>query len=499
MIQQPGLLTGSSLTPDSLAALSEGIMPITLSQDGMGHITQARKIVNYAVAQGIPIYGVTTGLGSRATEALSPEALAGFSVETLNGRAHALGPPLPALLVRATMIVRLNTMLSGASGASPAIARHLLATVNAGLVPQVGRWGSIGAADLLPGASLARAIMGIGGTMAMPDGTLLPSLEALTAVDLTPPALGPRDGLALANHACFSAAAAALAVRAADRSLRAALSATALSLLGFQSNLTPIDPDVLTLKPHRHDQQTGTDLLTLLQGADICDPAQARRLQDPLSLRNAVQVLGSARQALDQAAETVSVEINGSSDNPAVLLPEGRIVSTGNYFTPHLTLACETLARALSALATLAVARMAKLCAERLSGLPLYLADPEIGTNGFAPILKLAESLLAEIHRAAMPLASWPSLNADGVEDALTHSLSAALTLSDLVGLLNHLIALECLVAAQAMDLRGTPVPENLRHCHDMIRAASPRIRESRPLGEDIERIAALIAAGRIG
>lgn len=453
--------------------------------------TEAARRIEQAIADGVPIYGVTTGLGSRATEMLTPDAIRGFSVETLNGRAHAVGDPLPRRLVRGAMAVRLASFMTGHSGASRDVILHLRDVYNAGLTPIVGGWGTIGAADLVLGATMGRAVIALGGRMERPDGSVQDAAAALSEARLPPPPLKPRDGLALANHACFSTAAAALALTDATRALDASIQVTALSFVGFQANLGPLGTATLGLRPQPGALDAAERLRRILDGAAICDPGAARRLQDPLSFRNWPQVFGVAIEQLDAAEATVGRELQGSSDNPA--FTGDAFLSTGNYHVPHLTFAIEGLARALTGVAALTVARIAKLCTERLSGLPQYLADPEVGTNGFAPLLKVAESLLTGIQQNAYAPPPAPSLNADGVEDALTPALPAAQSLFRLIGLFDRLTALEALAAAQACDLRPVTPPPALRPAYDAIRHACPRIRESRPLGDAIETVAAAI------
>ena len=494
-------LAGSALTCEDVAMAAGPGCNIYLAPEATGAMHAARAVVRAAVASGTPAYGVTTGLGSNATKALSAAEISSFSVETLKGRAHAAGPPLPARVVRAAMVARIHSFCSGAAGVDPFICQHLVDLFNAELTPVVGAWGSIGAADLLLGASMGLAAMGLGGRLQDANGQTRDAAEALAAASLVPPTLGPRDGLALANHSCFSAGAAALAAFDAERSLAASLRATALSLHAFGANLTPLDPDVLRLKPYHGDMQCAQALRHLLGGA-----TRARRLQDPLSLRNAVHAHGMASDLVGALRTTVEVELNGSSDNPAVVgiaqagysdakgdQSEARILSTGNYFTPRLTAACETAARALASVSVMTVARISKLCCSRLSGLSQYLADPSQGTNGFAPMLKMAESLLSGIHARAAHVAPWPSVNADGVEDALALSFDAALRLSSSCDLFDTLTALECIVAAQAIDLRSHPLPPSLQPTYDAVRGVSKYISASRPLAAELEALAAAL------
>src|SRR5687768_12008830 len=104
------LLDGASLDAESLVKAARSGGRIAIAPAGLDTMAASREVILQAVANRIPIYGVTTGLGSRATEALSEEELSSFSLQTLRGRAHASGPPLAPDIVRAAMIVRLNTL-----------------------------------------------------------------------------------------------------------------------------------------------------------------------------------------------------------------------------------------------------------------------------------------------------------------------------------------------------------------------------------------------------
>ena len=126
---------------------------------------------------GTPVYGVTTGLGSRVLEAVDGAAAAEYSLRTLRGRATAVGEPLAAEIVRAAMAVRLNGLCAGGSGAGPAVADGLAALLNAGVHPRVPRSGSVGAADLCLLAHVGLALIGEG--EAELDGQWLPAGVAL--------------------------------------------------------------------------------------------------------------------------------------------------------------------------------------------------------------------------------------------------------------------------------------------------------------------------------
>ncbi|MEX0301870.1 MAG: aromatic amino acid lyase, partial [Leisingera sp.] len=112
-------LDGSSLTVAALSRAAWDARHIELAPAGLAAMKASNALVGQVIRDQVPVYGVTTGLGARATEVLSAEALAEFSVQTLRGRAHAIGPEERPEIVRAGLIVRLNTMLKGHSAARP--------------------------------------------------------------------------------------------------------------------------------------------------------------------------------------------------------------------------------------------------------------------------------------------------------------------------------------------------------------------------------------------
>ena len=235
------LLDGTGLTVEALAAAARGTGGVTLAESGLAKMRETRALIDHAIENRIPVYGVTTGLGARSTEALDAETLAGFSLQTVRGRAHAVGEPMPRDTVRALMLARLNTLLTGYSGARPEVAEYLAAVLDANLVPVAGGLGSIGGGDLVLNATVALALIGEG-KMTNADGQKGPSADMLRAAGIEPLQLAPRDGLALANHTGFSAGEGALALDGALTGFAAAQAAACLTMEGFRANLSPLDP-----------------------------------------------------------------------------------------------------------------------------------------------------------------------------------------------------------------------------------------------------------------
>lgn len=494
------ILDGATLDIDRLEQAARGLAPVRMVPEGLARMAASRALVDRAVATGTPVYGVTTGLGARAGDALDADTLAGFSLRTLRGRAHASGELAAPAAVRAAMIVRLNTFLTGHSGARPEVARHLEAVLNAGLVPVAGRIGSVGGGDLVLNATVALALTGEGEMARPEDGTTGPAVEMMSAAGLAPLEMAPRDGLALANHTGFSAAGAALALAAAGRAHDAAFAAAALIMEGFRANLTPLDPRALAAKPLPGQARAAAALTTLLEGSGLWEPGAARRLQDPLSLRNAAQIHGGVSAALAAARDIVEIELNGSSDNPVALIESGEMISCGAYHTTELALAVEGVARAWVHLTMMQVARISKMMDPRFTDLPLFLARPGSDSNGFAPVLKVVEDLAAEIGHAAAPAPVWPSISANGVEDALTSVMTSVRGLERIAALSFHLTAIEMMVAAQATDLRGVAarLGPRMAALQAAIRQHAAPLEDDRPLRQEIDALVAALASGAV-
>lgn len=492
------VLDGQSLTCESLEAAARGRPQISLAEAGLKRMAASRAIIDDRIGRKVPVYGITTGLGALAGKALGAEELKAYSYQTVRGRAHATGDLLTAEDVRAALITRLNTFLLGASGARPELAEGLKAALEAGLTPAVGSLGSIGAGDLILGATSALALIGEGAFLSEAGGAPRPASEALAEAGLEPLTLGPRDGLALANHAGFSAATCALGLTAAARALAAADTAAALSMEGFGANISPFDDRVIALRAQQGEAEAARRIRAKLEGSTLLRPGQARRLQDPLSIRNIPQVHGLVVWAMDQARTVIETELNGSSDNPAALIDEAEILSAGNYLTPHLTGAAESLARALVHLATAQAARISKLLSARFTDLPLFLATSGATSSGFAPLIKVTEATLTELTAAAAPAPLWSSACADGVEDVMASSLHAARALVRTADLASRLSAMELMVAAQAVELREPTGPSapGLKRALSQVRRHCPALIDDRPLGEDINRLTSAIAQG---
>jgi histidine ammonia-lyase len=282
--------------------------------------------------------------------------------------------------------------------------------------------------------------------------------------------------------------------------LDAAQVSAALSMEGFRSNLSPIDERVANARPAPGQPWSAAGLRALLAGGSLTEAGAARRLQDPLSFRCASQIHGSFRTALAQLAAAIDADLNGAADNPLVLSADDEVLSTGNFHVPALALALDGVAIAVAQVAATVAERPARLRTEQLSGLPKGLVRGDVTQAGVSALLKTGQALTLEIRHLAAPLAIHATVSAEGVEDDSTGAAQAALRLREQVAKLELLIALELLVAAQAVDIAApSRLGQGTAAAHQCVRELVPSLVDDRPLGPDVEQIArGALASGEL-
>ncbi|PZS14285.1 MAG: histidine ammonia-lyase, partial [Solirubrobacterales bacterium] len=204
----PIVITGHDLRPFTLAAIARDGAPVGIDPDARERIRAAATTVARAADSGEPVYGVTTGLGSRVVDSVDGARAAEFSLRTLRGRATSVGEPLSRELTRAALAVRLNGLCAGGAGAGEPVADGLVALLNGGVHPSIPRSGSVGAADLCMMAHVGLGLIGEG--EAELGGERMPAARALARAGLEPVALGVKDGLAICSSSAASVAAGAL-------------------------------------------------------------------------------------------------------------------------------------------------------------------------------------------------------------------------------------------------------------------------------------------------
>jgi histidine ammonia-lyase len=489
-------LDGSSLTLDAIDRIANGREPVQVSPAAARRVAAARAVVDRHAAGTTAVYGVNTGFGALAEVVIPHDRLAALQLNLLRSHAAGVGEPLSVPAVRALAALRANVLAKGYSGIRLETLEALIALLNAGVHPRVPARGSVGASgDLAPLAHLALVLVGEGDVL--PDE---PAADALKRAGLRPVVLGPKEGLALINGTQASTAVLALAVMAAERVMRAADIAAAMSVDALRGSAHPFEARLHAARPVPGQAASAANLWRLLQDSAInASHANCGRVQDAYALRCAPQVHGSAREAVRFARRAVEIDANAATDNPMVFADEGDIVSGGNFHGAPVALAADTLAIGIAQLATISERRTDRLLTAAESGLPAFLTRDSGLHSGLMMAHVTAAAVTAEIKTLAHPAGVDTIPTSAGREDHVSMSMGAALKAARATDLAAFVIAIEILAAAQAIDLLAplTTSPA-LARVHRAVRALVPILDADRPPAPDIDAIAAIVRDGAL-
>jgi histidine ammonia-lyase len=497
-VTTPALVLGAErISIGDLARVARESLPVVVAPAVHERLVAARRVVDGLARTDTPIYGLNSALGANTGQALAADDLAEYQRRAVRARAVGVGPAYDRTSVRAMLCARVAGLRMGGSGASPAVLDALVAFLNRGVCPVVPRFGSISVADLPQLSSLALPLLGEG--QAEIGGEVLDGAEALRRAGLAPLQLAAKDGLALISSNAATVGRAALVLDDLRTMLLRWLGVVALSYEGFRANLGPLDARVIEARQAPGQAEVARALREQLEGSALWQPGAARRLQDPVSLRCVAQVHGAAAWMLGEAIEQVECELNSAADSPLVLTDGSAVLSNGNFHIPALALAFDALALALTQVTLMAVERAIKFMSPAFTDLPLQLTRHGPAHSGFATSQKTLTALANEVRLRANPSSVDFLPVSERVEDHAPMALAAVEKLAEAIERARYIAAIEAVIAAQAVDLRATPIDALGRGAaalYRRLRAEVAVLDGDRPLGPDFERVCALLRSG---
>ena len=489
-------IAGEGLDCAALGRIAAGA-PAAFTAVARARIAAGEAQLAALIADGTPIYGVTTGFGALDGAKVSAADNQALQPNLLKSHAAGLGAPMPKAEVRAMLALRANVLATGITGASLAAAEALLAMLNAGLVPEVPVQGSVGACgDLAPLAHLVLPLIGEG--FCRLGGARMTGAQAMAQAGLTQLPMTGRDGIALINGTEQTTAIGCLAWLDGDTLIRWSEGIAALSMEALGGLNDSFDERVALAKPHPGQIETSRRLRQLTAGSVAVLAPRASRLRDALSLRNIPQVIGAARDASAFCQRVLEIEINAANDNPLFGLADGFVTSnSGNFHGQAAAEALDFLANALTSLAVMSERRCARLVDPATNyGLPAFLIHPEASpgrNSGFMIAQYTAASLVAELRMRAIPASLQSVPTCANTEDHVPMAPLAARRAAFAAETLRQILAIEFLLAAQALDIRGHAAAPALRASVAALRARVPVMREDAVMGPQIEAAIAVL------
>ena len=264
-------LDGTNLTIEDAWKIANNEADVAIAPKAMKLLEDSYKLVLRSAASGQQVYGLTVGVGlnkdqklftadGKLTDAVIKASRA-FNYNALRSHSAAVGKMMPTNLARLSMVVRLNTLLTGKSGAQPRVAELYRDFLNKGVTPLIPSEGSIGEADILM-ASHVGAVM-IGEWKAEVKGKVVDGKTALKKAGITPLVPEGKDALAILSNNSVAVAYAIEAARNAARVIQLTPTVYGLSLEGLNGNVAPILPQTVGQRPFEGLAQTAIPIIVL--------------------------------------------------------------------------------------------------------------------------------------------------------------------------------------------------------------------------------------------
>lgn len=508
------VLNGNNLDIETLIAIALGGAEVQILPETLQKIEKSRNYIEKQVEAKKIVYGVTTGFGANASKVIDDYEMAKkLQRNLLLSHACGVGEPFPREIVRAVMLIRLNTLLAGFSGARKETVLLLAEMLNRGIHPLIPSQGSVGASgDLCPLAHMALVLIGEG--FAEVEGNILAGAEALKSKNLSPIALEHKEGIALLNGTSVMAALGAWGVHQAKSLLEKSLKASCLAFEALGARKQAFDARLHKARRHIHQERIATSVRKFTQGSNLLgiesqtiiacllkkikphlskkhqeeirkklsqNPHQIGFLraylpespnspllkllyfaekkitpQDAYSVRCTPQVLGASLQAITHVEQIIAQELNAVVDNPLIFADDDAVVSGGNFHGQPLALALDYLKLALAEIGNLLERQINKLVDESTNdGLPAFLAADSSGLHSGLMIPQyVAASLVSENKVLVHPASADSIPTCANQEDHVSMGTIAGRQALEILANVQKITAILMLTAHQAVHLR---------------------------------------------
>ena len=435
---------------------------IEISKEALTKMAATRAHIESLAKADVPVYGISTGFGALANRHIAPEDRVQLQKSLIRSHAAGMGDPVEKEVVRALMLLRLKTLVSGRTGVRPELATTYADLLNAHITPIVHEYGSLGCSgDLAPLAHCALVLMGEGRAVG-PDGIEKPVPELLATAGIKPIELREKEGLALINGTDGMLGMLLLALHDLNKLCDQVDVVAAMSVEAQMGTDQVFRPELHEpLRPHPGQAKSAANMFAALAGSEVVASHREGddRVQDAYSLRCAPQVAGAVRDTITHATLVATRELAATVDNP-VVLESGEVTSNGNFHGAPVGYVLDFLAIAATDLSSISERRTDRMLDRyRSNGLTPFLAGDAGVDSGLMIAQYTQAGLVSENKRLSVP-ASVDSIPSSAMqEDHVSMGWHAGRKLRKVVDNLRRVVAIELVTAARALDMRAPLKP----------------------------------------
>jgi histidine ammonia-lyase len=501
---KPYIRIGSAeVTIEQVNSVANGVARIELDQSPAFRksLEASVQLLDRLIAQGTPVYGVTTGFGASCETQVAAHLSAEMAANLVRFHGCGTGRFLNEAETAAVMVVRLVSLAQGRSGVRPLILERICELLNSRILPRIPSEGSVGASGDLTPLSYIAAVL-IGEREVSVNGETIATPRALTQMGLKPIELRPKESLALMNGTSVMTGLSCLAFERAVRLSRWAAALTAMSSDVLRGNPEHFDDRLFAAKPHPGQRAVARWIAEDIEYDDRAP--HDGRIQDRYSVRCAPHVIGVLADSLPFIRRLLETEINSSNDNPLLDVATGEVLHGGNFYGGHPCMAMDMLKIAVANIADLIDRQMALVCNPHTSnGLPADLVARNDANrsshHGFKAMQITASALTAEALKLTMPASVFSRSTESHNQDKVSMGTIAARDALRILELTETVLAVVQLALCQAVDLRNREgCHRRSREIHRAIRATVPVNLADRRQDLDVQSVLAAYRANSL-
>ncbi len=490
-------LNGKNLTLENLKAIAFDNAKVEIDPKAKKLAEDARNVLFKMAEQGIGVYGLNRGVGWNKDKEFPQEFFEEYNRNLLNTHCLGVPPYCTTEEVRATLAIRMNTVLCGSTGMSIEILELFQEYLNRGIHPRIPRRGSIGEADITTLSYIGLCF--IGESEVEYKGEIMSSAEAMKRENLKLAILGPKDGLSILSSNAQGAALTAMLVLQTEELLNLSNLAYCIGLEGLNGGLDPLLEFVNESRGLSGQIECAAKCKEYLKGSYLHKPHPERPLQDALSFRCGAATNGAVLDALNYVKGLLHIQMNSCEDNPAIDVEKCTTYVSANFEAVSLAIAVEMLATSLSHLSKSTCYRTIKLSDPAFTKLTRFLTPDPDKYIGYGTIQKTFTSLDTENRFLANPSSMDFYSLAGTIEDHASNLPLVADKVLQMIDNTRYIIGLEMMHSAQAIDLRrinngGTiELGEITEKAYNIFREAVPFHDKDRNVSIDIQNAYELI------
>ena len=450
------------------------------------------------------IYGINTGFGPMAQYRISDEELNALQYNIVRSHSTGAGEPFDPIYVRAAMMSRFTTFVSGKSGIHPDVMQMLLTFINKGIYPIIPQHGSVGASgDLVQLAHMSLALIGEGEVFY--KGQRRPTAEVFKELGISPLKLHLRDGLALVNGTAMMTGVGIVNLHHAKRLLSIA---TLVSVMINEIAASYDDfmaAELNELKNHKGQaliaqkmREYATDSQCMLKREVEMYHAHEEKVfkhkvQPYYSLRCVPQILGPIFDTLEYTKKTLEEEFNAVDDNPIVDIDTQTVYHGGNFHGDYISFEMDKLKIAMVKLTVLMERQLNYICHDRINGiLPPFCNLGQLGLNyGIQALQFTATSTTAESQTLANSMYVHSIPNNNDNQDVVSMGTNSAILAKRVLENAYQVMAIYLIGLAQAVDCLkvSDKMASKTKELYQAIRNIVPAFIDDTPKYQDIANV----------